>query len=50
LIVQDFLLALSSYYHDGKPMLTDDEFELLKEELLWNGSKVRAVACKAQEV
>jgi len=36
----EFLLALSSYYYDGKPTMSDEEFELLKEELLWNGSKV----------
>lgn len=36
----DFLAALSSYYYDGKPSMTDEEFELLKEELTWAGSKV----------
>jgi len=39
----EFLEALSAYYFEGKPKLTDEEFSLLKEELLWNGSKVRAV-------
>uniref|UniRef100_A0A7S0N9T8 PGR5-like protein 1A, chloroplastic n=1 Tax=Chlamydomonas leiostraca TaxID=1034604 RepID=A0A7S0N9T8_9CHLO len=37
---QDFLQALSSYYFDGKPAISDEEFENLKDELLWNGSKV----------
>lgn len=37
---QEFLEALSSYYFGEKPSITDEEFELLKEELLWNGSKV----------
>lgn len=37
----EFLEALSSYYYDGKPKLSDEEFSLLKEELIWNGSKVR---------
>jgi len=37
---QEFLLALSSWYFDGKPTMSDEEFQLLKEELLWNGSKV----------
>lgn len=37
---QEFLEALSSYYYGDKPSITDEEFELLKEELLWSGSKV----------
>lgn len=37
---QDFLDALSAYYYGDTPKLTDEEFALLKEELLWNGSKV----------
>jgi len=37
---QEFLEALSSFYFDKKPLLSDEEFELLKEELLWSGSKV----------
>jgi hypothetical protein len=37
----EFLEALSSYYYEGKPRLSDEEFSLLKEELIWNGSKVR---------
>jgi len=37
---QEFLEALGSYYYEGKPSMTDQEFELLKEELLWSGSKV----------
>lgn len=37
---QEFLAALSSWYFEGKPTISDAEFETLKEELLWNGSKV----------
>jgi len=37
----EFLEALSSYYYEGKPRLSDEEFSLLKEELIWSGSKVR---------
>lgn len=37
---QEFLDALSSYYVDGKAAISDAEFDLLKEELLWAGSKV----------
>lgn len=37
---QEFLDAMSSYYFDGKAAISDAEFDLLKEELLWAGSKV----------
>jgi hypothetical protein len=37
---QEFLEAMSDYYYGEKPKLTDEEFELLKEELIWAGSKV----------
>lgn len=37
---QEYLLALSSFYFEGKPQISDEEFELLKEELIWNGSKI----------
>lgn len=37
---QEFLEALSSFYYDDKPLLNNEEFDLLKEELLWQGSKV----------
>ncbi|KAJ9506088.1 hypothetical protein QJQ45_002491 [Haematococcus lacustris] len=37
---QEFLGALGSWYFEGKPTMSDAEFETLKEELLWNGSKV----------
>eukprot|EP00549_Striatella_unipunctata_P025762 CAMPEP_0118715632 /NCGR_PEP_ID=MMETSP0800-20121206/27008_1 /TAXON_ID=210618 ORGANISM="Striatella unipunctata, Strain CCMP2910" /NCGR_SAMPLE_ID=MMETSP0800 /ASSEMBLY_ACC=CAM_ASM_000638 /LENGTH=329 /DNA_ID=CAMNT_0006621873 /DNA_START=154 /DNA_END=1143 /DNA_ORIENTATION=- len=35
-----FLDALQSYYFSGRTMLGDAEFDLLKEDLSWNGSKV----------
>jgi hypothetical protein len=37
---QAFLEALSSFYYEGKPKIADEEFDLLKDELLWSGSKV----------
>jgi hypothetical protein len=40
LLSQEFLEAMTAYYYGDKPNLTDDEFALLKEELIWNGSKV----------
>lgn len=35
-----FLDALQSYYVSGRQLLADAEFDLLKEDLSWNGSKV----------
>lgn len=37
---QEFLEAMSSWYFDKKALLTDEEFEKLREELIWNGSTV----------
>lgn len=37
---QEFLDAMSAYYYEGKAAISDAEFDLLKEELLWAGSKV----------
>lgn len=31
---------MTAYYYGDQPKLTDEEFALLKEELIWNGSKV----------
>jgi len=33
-----FLDALQSYYINGRQLLPDDQFDLLKEDLSWNGS------------
>lgn len=35
-----FLDALQSYYINGRQLLNDDEFDVLKEDLVWNGSPV----------
>lgn len=37
---QEYLAALTSWFYEGKATMPDEEFELLKEELLWQGSKV----------
>lgn len=37
---QDFLEALQSFYFDSKPIMSNEEFDLLKEELTWEGSSV----------
>jgi len=35
-----FLDALQSYYATGRQVLSDEEFDLLKEDLTWNGSEM----------
>jgi len=35
-----FLDALQSYYVSGRQLLPDEEFDLLKEDLSWNGSQL----------
>lgn len=35
-----FLDALQSYYVNGRQLLGDEEFDLLKEDLQWNGSSL----------
>ena len=32
--------CLQSFYYDGKPAMTDEEFDMLKDELVWSGSRV----------
>ncbi|GAQ87275.1 pgr5-like protein b [Klebsormidium nitens] len=36
----DFLAALQSFYYDEQPMMSNEEFDNLKEELQWQGSRV----------
>jgi len=38
-----FLDSLQSYYASGRQLLSDEDFDLLKEDLQWNGSSVVAV-------
>ncbi|CAN6879281.1 hypothetical protein HID58_078026 [Brassica napus] len=37
---QEFLQALQSFYYDGKATMSNEEFDNLKEELMWEGSSV----------
>ncbi|PHT39606.1 PGR5-like protein 1B, chloroplastic [Capsicum baccatum] len=37
---QEFLQALQSFYYEGKAMMSNEEFDNLKEELMWEGSSV----------
>ncbi|KXZ54747.1 hypothetical protein GPECTOR_4g817 [Gonium pectorale] len=45
---QDFLAALTSWYYEGKPMMSDEEFNLLKDELIWSGSTVAVLSSDEQ--
>ena len=38
------LLFLQSYYASGRQLLSDEDFDLLKEDLQWNGSPVVVVS------
>lgn len=38
-----FLDSLQSYYASGRQLLSDEDFDLLKEDLIWNGSSVAVV-------
>ena len=33
-------VSMQSFYFDDKPAMSNEEFDNLKEELLWEGSKV----------
>jgi hypothetical protein len=33
-------VLLQAFYYDEKPILSNEEFDNLKDELLWEGSKV----------
>jgi hypothetical protein len=45
---QDYLQALGAWFYDGRPIMTDEEFEFLKEELLWSGSRVPVLSTDEQ--
>ena len=40
IILADVSCKLQSFYYDNEPTLSNEEFDNLKEELLWAGSKV----------
>uniref|UniRef100_A0A0D9X6L9 Uncharacterized protein n=1 Tax=Leersia perrieri TaxID=77586 RepID=A0A0D9X6L9_9ORYZ len=37
---QEFLQALQAFYYDKKAIMSNEEFDNLKEELMWEGSSV----------
>ncbi|GLC34319.1 hypothetical protein PLESTB_000742600 [Pleodorina starrii] len=45
---QDFLSAMTAWYYEGKPTMSDEEFALLKEELIWAGSTVAVLSSDEQ--
>ncbi|XP_071730585.1 PGR5-like protein 1A, chloroplastic [Rutidosis leptorrhynchoides] len=46
---QDFLLALQSFYYEGKAIMSNEEFDNLKEELMWEGSSVVMLSTDEQK-
>jgi hypothetical protein len=45
---QEYLDALRAFYYDGKPTMSDEEFENLEQELLWEGSRVAVLSSTEQ--
>lgn len=37
---QEFLGALQNFYYADSPLMSNEEFDNLKDDLLWSGSKV----------
>ncbi|KAM7525668.1 hypothetical protein LguiA_015570 [Lonicera macranthoides] len=46
---QEFLQALQSFYYDGKAVMSNEEFDNLKEELMWEGSSVVMLSSDEQK-
>ncbi|CAN1186327.1 PGR5-like protein 1A, chloroplastic [Linum perenne] len=45
---QEFLQALQAFYYEGKAMMSNEEFDNLKEELMWEGSSVVMLSADEQ--
>ncbi|KAL0297959.1 UNVERIFIED_CONTAM: PGR5-like protein 1A, chloroplastic [Sesamum angustifolium] len=45
---QDFLQALQAFYYEGKSIMSNEEFDNLKEELMWEGSSVVMLSADEQ--
>ncbi|CAN1147471.1 PGR5-like protein 1A, chloroplastic [Linum perenne] len=45
---QEFLQALQSFYYEGKAIMSNEEFDNLKEELMWEGSSVVMLSADEQ--
>ncbi|KAL3679331.1 hypothetical protein R1sor_022287 [Riccia sorocarpa] len=46
---QEFLEALQSFYYEGKPIMSNEEFDNLKEELMWEGSNIVMLSSDEQK-
>lgn len=44
------VLFVQSFYFDNKPAMSNEEFDNLKEELLWEGSKVAVLRYSCSHV
>ncbi|KAK9668235.1 hypothetical protein RND81_13G043400 [Saponaria officinalis] len=45
---QEFLQALQSFYYEGKAIMSNEEFDNLKEELMWEGSSIVMLSADEQ--
>ncbi|KAL8520389.1 hypothetical protein ACS0TY_011061 [Phlomoides rotata] len=45
---QEFLQALQAFYYEGKSVMSNEEFDNLKEELMWEGSSVVMLSADEQ--
>ncbi|KAH1267490.1 PGR5-like protein 1A, chloroplastic [Glycine soja] len=46
---QEFLQALQAFYYEGKAIMSNEEFDNLKEELMWEGSTVVMLSSDEQK-
>eukprot|EP00210_Caulerpa_lentillifera_P006270 g5989.t1 len=46
---QEFLEAMQAWYFEGKSIMSDEEFENLKDELTWQGSEVAMLSSTEQK-
>eukprot|EP00210_Caulerpa_lentillifera_P007449 g7119.t1 len=46
---QEFLEAMQAWYFEGKSIMSDEEFENLKDELTWQGSDVAILSSAEQK-
>ncbi|KAK6947691.1 hypothetical protein RJ641_001164 [Dillenia turbinata] len=46
---QEFLQALQAFYYEGKAIMSNKEFDNLKEELMWEGSSVVMLSSDEQK-
>ncbi|GMJ06173.1 hypothetical protein like AT4G22890 [Hibiscus trionum] len=46
---QEFLQALQAFYYEGKAIMSNEKFDNLKEELMWEGSSVVMLSSDEQK-